>query len=151
MDSTTIVSNIRSGDISLLDALNDAVPEVLQAEVIRHLDVNVTTSLARVSRWCRDAVWSPGSAQSLDAKIRALGTRKGKVFPPALHVAAMYGNLQAVKALIAKNRENLDGGSPFDFMDKFIKTQPVPCVGLTRRASPKQNWNAKLQWSSVGS
>lgn len=138
MDSTTIASNIRSGDISLLDALDDAVPDVLRAEVIRHLDVNATTSLARVSRACRDAVWSPGSARSLDDKIRALGTKIGKTFPPALHLAVMYENLQAVKALMATNRSSLDGNSPDNFVDELEKTHPVALGRFSKPRLPKQ-------------
>jgi hypothetical protein len=51
---------MRRGSVSVLEALEVELPEVLKTEVIKkHLPLDATLNLAQVSKWCRDAVWSP--------------------------------------------------------------------------------------------
>ena len=50
---------MRRGTVSVLRRSVE-LPEVLKTEVIgKHLPLDSTLNPAQVSKWCRDAVWSP--------------------------------------------------------------------------------------------
>ena len=58
--SSLMTALMRRGTVSVLEALEVELPEVLKTEVIcKHLPLDDTLNLAQVSKWCRDAVWSP--------------------------------------------------------------------------------------------
>jgi hypothetical protein len=58
--SSLMTALMRRGSVSVLEALEVELPEVLKTEVIaKHLPLDDTLELAQVSKWCRDAVWSP--------------------------------------------------------------------------------------------
>ena len=66
---------MRRGSVSVLEALEVELPEVLKTEVIaKHLPLDDTLELAQVSKWCRDAVWSPETLRNFYAeKIPVIG------------------------------------------------------------------------------
>ena len=58
--SSLMTALMRRGTVSVLEALEVELPEVLKTEVVgKHLPLDDTLNLAQVSKWCRDAVWSP--------------------------------------------------------------------------------------------
>ena len=67
---------MRRGSVSVLEALEVELPEVLKTEVIaKHLPLEDTLELAQVSKWCRDAVWSPETLRNWHADKTFIVTR----------------------------------------------------------------------------
>ena len=93
-----VVSFLRRGTVSILEAVAMKLPDVFAAEILPKLDWFDTLSLAQVSKSYNDAVWSVGGVRSMDAKIKAYAEMFGMSFVPSIHYAAMYGNLPAVRA-----------------------------------------------------
>ena len=93
-----VVSFLRRGSVSILEAVAMKLPDVFAAEILPKLDVFDTLRLAQVSKSYNDAVWSVEGVRCMDAKMEAYLTKIGKVFLPSLHCAARYGNLPAVRA-----------------------------------------------------
>ena len=97
-----LVTFMRIGNISILDALAVKLPEVFTAEILPKLDIKDTLNLAQVSKTYRDAVWSVGGVRSLEAKIEAHMKKHRMTRRPThpMFNAAWYGNLPAVRALL---------------------------------------------------
>ena len=70
-ESNTLAS-LRSGAMSILEAIAVELPDVFAVEVLPKVDLRDTFSLAQVSKRFRDAVWSADGVQSLQAKITRL-------------------------------------------------------------------------------
>ena len=92
-----VADKIRRGEISVVVALAEELPDVLIAEILPKLGLFDTLNLAQVSKWYNDAVWSVDGVRSLKAKMEA--ARPDYNFGP-LNWAAYYGNLPAVRALL---------------------------------------------------
>jgi len=92
-----VVNKIRRGEISVVVALAEELPDVFIAEILPKLGLFDTLNLAQVSKWYNDAVWSVDGVRSLKAKMEA--ARPDYNFGP-LNWAAYYGNLPAVRALL---------------------------------------------------
>ena len=94
---------MRRGSVSVLEALEVELPEVLKTEVIaKHLPLEDTLELAQVSKWCRDAVWSPETLRNFYRK-KLHSTRiawQDHALSNPLETAVRSGNLPAIKALI---------------------------------------------------
>ena len=92
-----VVNKIRRGEISVVVALAEELPDVFIAEILPKLGLFDTLNLAQVSKWYNDAVWSVDGVRSLKAKIKA-ALPKWNSEP--LYWAAIHGNLPAVSALL---------------------------------------------------
>ena len=66
-----VVTFLRRGGISILEALSVKLPDVFAAEILPKLDMTDTLSLAQVNKAYNDAVWSADGVRSLEAKIEA--------------------------------------------------------------------------------
>tara|TARA_B100000768_G_scaffold170622_1_gene177176 strand:+ start:268 stop:1008 length:741 start_codon:yes stop_codon:yes gene_type:complete len=84
-----VVTFLRRGMISILDAIAVKLPDVFTAEILPKLDVTDTLNLAQVNKDYNAAVWSADGVRSLKAKASL-----------ALICAATYGNVPAVRALL---------------------------------------------------
>ena len=116
-----VVDKVRRGEISVVVALAEELPDLFAAEILPKLDFGATLNLAQVSKSFNRAVWSVGGVRSMEAKIVA----ELKIHPPSVrsdsdteeddeaHIwptyrlctapmfwAAEYGNLPAVRALL---------------------------------------------------
>ena len=96
-----LITFMRMGSISILDALAVKLPDVFTAEILPKLDIEDTLNLAQVSKTYRDSVWSVGGVRSMEAKMEAhmKNHRMTRATHPMLD-AAWYGNLPAVRALL---------------------------------------------------
>ena len=92
-----VADKIRRGEISVVVAIAEELPDVFIAEILSKLDMRATLNLARVGKWYNDAVWSVGGVRSLEAKIRAVWTVHS---PDPLFLVAKFGNMPAVRALL---------------------------------------------------
>ena len=111
-----VVDKVRRGEISVVVALAEELPDLFAAEILSKLDMWATLNLAQVSKSFNRAVWSVGGVRSMEAKILA----EVKIQPVPLRSdsdteddeediewdtapmfwAAEYGNLPAVRALL---------------------------------------------------
>ena len=64
-----VVTFLRRGGISILEALAVKLPDVFAAEILPKLDVNDTLRLAQVNKAYNDTVWSVEGMRSMRAKI----------------------------------------------------------------------------------
>ena len=101
------VTYLRRGSLNILDAVAVQLPDVFIGEILPKLDLTDTLNLAQVSKAYRDAVWSVGGVQSMEAKLVAheahLVKTGTKLLDTALHpmyYAAKHGNLRAVRAFL---------------------------------------------------
>jgi len=93
-----VVSFLRRGTVSILEAVAMKLPDVFAAEILPKLDWCDTLNLAQVSKSYNDAVWSVEGVRGMDAKMEAYSEKFGKVFLPSMHWAAEFDNLPAVRA-----------------------------------------------------
>ena len=102
-----VVTFLRRGGISILEALAVKLPDVFAAEILPRLDVNDTLSLAQVNKAYNDAVWSVEGMRSMEAKIETRLVKIGKknwVTEP-LFWAAEHGNVPAVRACLESGED----------------------------------------------
>ncbi len=94
-----VVTFMRRGGISILEAIAVKLPDVFAAEILPKLDVTDTLRLAQVNKAYNDAVWSADGVRSLEAKIEAHFVRIGKKnsITEPLYWAAEFGNVPAVR------------------------------------------------------
>jgi hypothetical protein len=97
-----VVTFLRRGGISILEAIAVKLPDVFAAEILPRLDVNDTLRLAQVNKAYNDTVWSVEGMRSMEAKIKAhlvvIG-KKGLITEPYFW-AAIHGNVPAVRACL---------------------------------------------------
>jgi hypothetical protein len=98
------VEYLQGGHITILQALDMELPDVLAAEVLPRLSLQDTFNLAQASRAFRETVWSVHGVQSLRAKIgvhlESKGSSHSQLTRDPLFWAVWNGNLPAVRALI---------------------------------------------------
>ena len=95
------VAYLRRGAITVLDALDEQLPDVFAAEILPKLSLEDTLNLAQVSKAYRDSVWSVRGVQSLEAKITAHEREmKFADHRRPMYYATKYGNLPAIRALL---------------------------------------------------
>jgi hypothetical protein len=98
------VEYLQGGHITILQALDMELPDVLAAEVFPRLSLKDTFNLAQASRGLRDTAWSVQGVQSLRAKIgdhlESKGPKSIQLTRDPLFWAVWNGNLPAVRALI---------------------------------------------------
>ena len=96
-----VVTFLRRGGISILEALAVKLPDVFAAEILPKLDVDDTLRLAQVNKAYNDTVWSVEGVRSMKAKIKAHFVKIGKNWiTEPLFWAAEHGNVPAVRALL---------------------------------------------------
>ena len=110
------VAYLRRGAITVLDALDEQLPDVFAAEILPKLSLEDTLNLAQVSKAYRDSVWSVRGVQSLEAKIAAhiahFTTKKLRDhIKRSMFYATKYGNLPAIRALL---QSGVDVNEPLD-------------------------------------
>ena len=111
-----VVSFLRRGTVSILEAVAMKLPDVFAAEILPKLEVLDTLNLAQVSKSYNDAVWSVEGVRCIDAKMEAYAEMFGMSFVPSIHYAAKYDNLPAVRA-------HLESGEDVNKRDpKFVRT-----------------------------
>ena len=66
-----VVDKVRRGEISVVVALAEELPDLFEAEILPKLDIWATLNLAQVSKSFNRAVWSVGGVRSMEAKIVA--------------------------------------------------------------------------------
>ena len=97
-----VVTRLRRGGVSILDAVFTELPDVFYGEILPKLDLLDTQNLAQVSKSYNDAVWSVDGVRSMEAKIRThldnLNHPKTSANP--VYWAARHGNLPAVRVLL---------------------------------------------------
>ena len=75
-----MVTFLRRGGISILEALSVKLPDVFAAEILPKLEMKDTLSLAQVNKAYNAAVWSADGVRSMEAKIKAhFGERAGSL------------------------------------------------------------------------
>ena len=94
-----LITYMRMGNISILDALVVKLSDVFTAEILPKLDMNDTLNLAQVNKTYNAAVWSVDGVRSLRAKMTAHIKNPQKRLHP-MYYAAYYGNAPAVRALL---------------------------------------------------
>jgi len=92
-----VADKIRRGEISVVVAIAEELPDVFTGEILPKLDGRATLNLAQVSKWYNDAVWSVDGVRSLEAKIKAACPDYSS---EPLNWAAYCGNVPAVRALL---------------------------------------------------
>jgi hypothetical protein len=131
--SSLMTALMRRGTVSVLEALEVELPEVLKTEVIgKHLPLDSTLNLAQVSKWCRDAVWSPEAMHQLimykhhDCTIR--WQEYAIVYP--LETAVRSGNLPAIKAMIEEGSQDVNAHSEYAYEFRFGWHTPLHLAAL---------------------
>ena len=66
-----VADKIRRGEISVVVAIAEELPDVFIAEILPKLDWRATLNLAQVGKWYNDAVWSVDGVRSMKAKMEA--------------------------------------------------------------------------------
>ena len=96
-----LITYMRMGNISILDALVVKLPDVFAAEILPKLSLKDTLNLTQVNKTYRDSVWSVGGVRSMEAKMEAHMKKHRMTWPMhPMFSAAWYGNLPAVRALL---------------------------------------------------
>ena len=112
LEADTIVDKIRGGEISVVEAVAEALPEVFRTHVVAALDLKATLNLAQVSKWHNDAVWSVDGVRSMKAKLKMYGAELRDKRTPGgakpMYWAARYGNIPAVRALLLESGEDVN-------------------------------------------
>ena len=97
-----VVTFLRRGMISILDAIAVKLPDVFTAEILPKLDVKDTLNLAQVNKAYNAAVWSADGVRSLEAKIKThfvkIGKKNLNLLP--LYWATKHDNVPAVRACL---------------------------------------------------
>jgi len=101
------VTYLRRDSLNILDAVAVQLPDVFIGEILPKLDLTDTLNLSQVSKAYRDAVWSVGGVQSMEAKFNAhkahlvkTGTKLLDTAPHPMYYASKHGNLRAVRAFL---------------------------------------------------
>ena len=97
-----VVTFLRRGGISILEALSVKLPDVFAAEILPKLDMTDTLNLAQVNKAYNAAVWSADGVRSLEAKIKThfvkIGKKNLNLLP--LYWATKHDNVPAVRACL---------------------------------------------------
>jgi ankyrin repeat protein len=97
-----VVTFLRRGGISILEALAVKLPDVFAAEILPKIDMTDTLSLAQVNKAYNDTVWSADGVRSIRAKIKTHFVKIGKTnwTGKPYYWAAKHGNVPAVRACL---------------------------------------------------
>ena len=113
--SPTTLMSLRSGTVSIVEAVAVNLPDVFAAEIVPKLDWISTLNLAQVSKSYRDAVWSVPGVSSIDEKLHVAKMEHGPVRLCVEQLttmcwAARHMNLPAVRAFVESGRLDSERG-----------------------------------------
>ena len=94
-----VVDKVRRGEISVVVALAEELPDLFEADILSKLDIWATLNLAQVSKSFNHAVWSVGGVRSMESGWDVNRSMVTEGFP-ALHHAVVSGQMAVVKVLI---------------------------------------------------
>ena len=126
-----VADKIRCGEISVVVAIAEELPDLFTAEILPKLDVISTLNLAQVSKWCRDVVWSVGGVRSLEAKLKVYAERNLEHPSSWLSYAACFGNIPAIKALLESGVDANKTCTPPEHLPRHLAP-----IHLAARCSP---------------
>ena len=115
-----VADKIRCGEISVVVAIAEELPDLFTAEILPKLDVISTLNLAQVSKWCRDVVWSVGGVRSLEAKLKVYAERNLEHPSSWLSYAACFGNIPAIKALLESGVDANKSCTPPELLPIYV-------------------------------
>jgi hypothetical protein len=105
------VDKIRRGEVSILEAITEELPDVFNAEILSKLQLEDALNLARVNKRYNDAVWSVDGVRAMK---RIMGARRipceslDKLGATPMYFAARHGNVPAVRALLKSPDLDID-------------------------------------------
>ena len=102
-----VVTFLRRGTVSILEALSVKLPDVFTAEILPKLDMTDTLNLAQVNKAYNAAVWSADGVRSMEPKIKAHFVKIGKksLINEPLYWAAKFDTVRAVRALLESGED----------------------------------------------
>jgi hypothetical protein len=115
-----IVDKIRRGEISIVVAIAEELPDVFYSEILPKLDGRATLNLARVNKWYNDAVWSVAGVRSMEAKIKVYAERNLSCMSSCLGFAAHFSNVPAVKALLESGVDANKSCTPPELLPIYV-------------------------------
>ena len=96
----------RRGEISILEAISEELPDVFNAEILSKLDLEAALNLAQVNKRYNDAVWSVDGVRAMKPIMEAWRIPRspcgclGKLGAKPMYFAARRSNVPAVRALL---------------------------------------------------
>ena len=123
--SPTTLMSLRSGTVSIVEAVAVNLPDVFAAEIVPKLDWISTLNLAQVSKSYRDAVWSVPGLSSVDEKLYVAKMELGpqRICTEQLTPmcwAARHMNLPAVRAFVESGRLDSERGVNLRYPEVWI-------------------------------
>ena len=151
-----VVSFLRRGTVSILEAVAMKLPDVFAAEILPKLEVLDTLNLAQVSKSYNDAVWSVEGVRCMDAKLEAYAEKTGKKPLPSIHLAAIYDNLPALRAHLESgedvNRRDPERGRTAlhhaAYLDKPVTLKALIEAGADVNAHDSSKGNTPLYFAA---
>jgi hypothetical protein len=146
-----VVTFLRRGGISILEAIAVKLPDVFAAEILPKLQIKDTLNLAQVNKAYNDEVWSADGVRSLEAKIKTHFVKIGKKnwATEPLYWAARHGNVPAVRACLESGMDvdkvlNGDKQTALHIAGCFGRAAVVKALieagaDVNRPASPRTN------------
>jgi|TARA_B110000305_G_scaffold155452_1_gene172146 hypothetical protein len=124
--SPTTLMSLRSGTVSIVEAVAVNLPDVFAAEIVPKLDWISTLNLAQVSKSYRDAVWSVPGLSSVDEKLHVAKMELGpqRICTEQLTPmcwAARHMNLPAVRAFVESGRLDSERGVNLRWPEVWIE------------------------------
>jgi len=147
-----IVDKVRRGEISVVVALAEELPDLFEAEVLPKLDIWGTLNLAQVSKSFNRAVWSVGGVRSMEAKMKAHFVEIGiDCDAEPMVLAAESGNLPAVRALLESgwdvNRPMVTEG--YRALHHAVGTGQTAVVKVLIEAGADVNMTTDAEWTPL--
>ena len=105
------VDKIRRGEISILEAITEELPDLFNAEILSKLQLEDALNLARVNKRYNDAVWSVDGVRAMK---RIMGAQRipresaNRLGAKPMYFAARHGNVPAVRALLKVSGVDID-------------------------------------------
>ena len=135
--SPTTLMSLRSGTVSIVEAVAVNLPDVFAAEIVPKLDWISTLNLAQVSKSYRDAVWSVPGVSSIDEKLHVAKMEHGPVRLCVEQLTLCAGrqghmNLPAVRAFVESGRLDSERGVNLRSLKYGIEYHWLACRCLQR-------------------
>ena len=147
-----VVDKVRRGEISVVVALAEELPDLFEAEILPKLDFGATLNLAQVSKSFNRAVWSVGGVRSMEAKMKAHFVEIGiDCDAEPMVLAAESGNLPAVRALLESgwdvNRPMVTEG--YRALHHAVGTGQTAVVKVLIEAGADVNMTTDAEWTPL--
>ena len=147
-----VIDKVRRGEISVVVALAEELPDLFEAEILPKLDMWATLNLAQVSKSFNRAVWSVGGVRSMEAKMKAHFVEIGiDCDAEPMVLAAESGNLPAVRALLESgwdvNRPMVTEG--YRALHHAVGTGQTAVVKVLIEAGADVNMTTDAEWTPL--